>query len=87
MPESDPQSDSALSLQERKQLLILACEVDRSAWCESCRPRPSPPMARVAELLCCVTPLLTLLPGLSQRWSKRFAFLTRIARQFASFVA
>ena len=87
MPEPAHQNDSPLSRDERKQLLVLACEMDRAAWSDSCRPRPRPRAAVAAELLRFAGPVLSLIPGLPKRWLQRLGFVTKIARQFALFTA
>lgn len=87
MPESAHQSDSPLSQEERKQLLVLACEMDRAAWNDSCRPRPRTRAALAAELLRFAAPALAMIPGLPKRWLQRLGFVTRIARQVALFKA
>lgn len=86
MPEPAHPSDPPLTLEERKRLLVLACEVDRAAWCNSCRPRPRPPVVRVAQLLSYFEPVLALIPGRPGRWLKRLAPLARVARQIGRFV-
>lgn len=86
MPEPAHPIDSPLSLEERKRLLVLACEVDRAAWCNSCRPRPRPPVVRAAQLLSYFEPALALVPGLPGRWLRRLGFLARAVRQVGRFV-
>lgn len=85
MPDAAHPSDPPLTLEERKRLLVLACEVDRAAWCYSCRPRPRPPAARAVQLLNFLEPVLSLIPGLPGRWLRRVGFLTRVIRQFGRF--
>lgn len=75
-----------MSLEERKRLLVLACEVDRAAWCNSCRPRPRPPMVRAAQMLHFIEPVLSLIPGRPGRWLRRLSFAARVARQVGQIV-
>lgn len=82
MPDPADSSAAALSREDRKQLLILACQADRIAWCDSCRPRPRPPAALAANVLSFLEPLFSLVPGLPGRWLRRMGFFTRLARQF-----
>lgn len=81
---SDPSRpiDPPLTRDERKQLLVLACQIDRVAWCDSCRPRPRPPTALVVGLLGFLEPLASLIPGLPGRWLRKMGFFARLARQF-----
>lgn len=85
MPDPTHPLDAPLSLAERKQLLIIACEADRAAWCDACRPRPQPPTALLSQALRFVEPVLSLIPGLPGRWLRRIDFVARVVRQFGSF--
>jgi hypothetical protein len=75
-----------VNLEERKRLLVLACEVDRAAWCHSCRPRPRPAAVRAAQVLNFLEPLLSLIPGRPGRWFRRMGFVAQVVRQVGQIV-
>lgn len=82
MPAPTHPNAPSLSVEERKLLLVLACEADRAAWCCSCRPRPRPAAIQVARLLNYLEPLLSLIPGRPGRWLGRVGFIARAVRRF-----
>ncbi|HWA28776.1 MAG TPA: hypothetical protein VG734_24205 [Lacunisphaera sp.] len=87
MPDAADPSDTPLTLEERKQFLILACEADRAAWCEACRPRPRPPAAVAMQLLRFLEPVLSLIPGFPGRWLRRAGFIARVVRELGLFAS
>jgi hypothetical protein len=67
---------------ERKELLILACEVDRAAWRHACRPGPASPTLQLArQVLTWLEPFSALLPGRFGRWVRGGGFLLQLSRQ------
>jgi hypothetical protein len=67
---------------ERKELLVLACEVDRAAWRQACRPTATGQAAQLAQhVLGWLEPLAVLLPGQLGRWLRGGGFLLRLGRQ------
>ena len=83
----DSQIAHSLTREERKQLLILACEADRAAWRETCRPRPRPPAATAAHLLRLFEPLFPFIPGLPGRLLQKVSSVARLLRQFGLFTS
>jgi hypothetical protein len=68
---------------ERKELLVLACEVDRAAWRRACRPTPASRAAQFAhQMLGWLEPFGALLPGRLGHWLRSGGFLLRLGRQF-----
>lgn len=80
MSQSNHPVDGSMSREQRKQLLVLACETDRAAWSAACRPRPLPPAAMAGRVLHLLEPLLTLVPGLPGRWLRKMNFFANIGR-------
>jgi hypothetical protein len=69
------------SRNERKELLVLACEVDRMAWRQACRPaRPGARFAR--EVLGGLELISSFLPGRFGRWLRGASFLADLGRRF-----
>ena len=85
MPEPSDSNDAALSREDRKRLLVLACETDRAAWCHACRPRPRPPVVIASHVLHILEPLLSLVPGLPGRWLRKASFFAHLGRAFGLF--
>ena len=71
-----------MSTEERKKLLILACEADRIAWCNACRPVPQAPTQIASHLFSFLEPFAALVPGWPGRLLRQASFLTRLGRQF-----
>jgi hypothetical protein len=71
-----------MTIEDRKQRLILACEADRVAWCNACRPAPRPPVQLAAQLFSFLEPVASLIPGWPGRWLRNASFFARIGRQF-----
>lgn len=70
------------SRNERKELLVLACEVDRVAWRKACMPSGRGPGAQVAlKLLGYLQTLGSLVPGRLGRWLRGAGFLAGLGRQ------
>lgn len=68
---------------ERKELLVLACEVDRAAWRQACRPSGTHPALQAAQrILGYLEPFTGLLPGRLGRWVRGGGFLLQLGRQF-----
>lgn len=67
---------------KRKQLLILACQVDRVAWAQACRPRRPSPAPLAGYLLKGFETVTALLPGRPGRWLRGVNILVRFGRQF-----
>ena len=83
MPEPIDQIHRVLtSRRERKELLVLACEVDREAWRRACRPTRSRGQQLAREALSCLETVGSLLPGRLGRWLRGASFLTHLGRQF-----
>ncbi|HEX2861935.1 MAG TPA: hypothetical protein VHN79_09860 [Lacunisphaera sp.] len=62
------------SRNERKELLVLACEVDRTAWRQACRPpRHSTRVAR--DVLGYLQTFSSFLPGRWGRWVRSVSFV------------
>jgi len=72
-----------LSRAERKQLLILACALDRTAWNDACRPAANrSPIGRIAgDLMGLIGPLSHLLPRRLGRWIRGAVFIANLGRQ------
>ncbi len=70
------------SRSERKELLVLACQVDREAWRGACRPTRSRGEQLARDLLGYVESLSSFLPGRLGRWVRGASFLTNLGRQF-----
>lgn len=87
MPEPTHQDRPALTRDERKQVLVLACAADRSALLQACAPRPRPPAAVVAQVLHLLDPLLGLIPGLPGRWLRKASFIAHLGRMVGLFRA
>ena len=69
------------SARERKELLILACGVDRMAWRHACRPA-RPPGARFArDLLGHLETFSAVLPRRHGRWLRGASLITGLVRQ------
>ncbi len=85
MPDPHHQVDSPLTREDRKQLLILACEADRVAWCNACRPAPRPPVQLAAQILGMLEPVVSFIPGWPGRWLRNVNFFARLGRQFGLF--
>jgi hypothetical protein len=67
---------------ERKELLVLACEVDRAAWRRACRPTAHSHPAQLAQqVLGWLEPFAGLLPGRLGRWVRGSGFLLQLGRQ------
>ncbi len=69
------------SRSERKELLVLACQVDREAWRRACRPTRTPGEQFVRDLLGYLESFSSLLPGRLGRWVRGASFLTNPGRQ------
>jgi hypothetical protein len=83
MPEQPPQVRRVLtSHRERKELLVLACEVDRAAWRQACRPARSRGAQLAHDLLGYLESFSSFFPGRVGRWLRGASFLTRLGRQF-----
>ncbi len=70
------------SPKERKELLVLACEVDRVAWRQACRPTRSPRAEFAHEALGYLDTISSFLPGRVGRWLRGASFLAGLGRQF-----
>jgi len=67
---------------ERKELLVLACEVDRAAWRRACRPTATSQASLLAQqVLGWLEPFAALLPGRLGRWLRGGGFLLQLGRQ------
>jgi hypothetical protein len=73
------------SRQERKELLALACEVDRAAWRQACRRTRRPGVQLARDLLGGLETISAFLPGRLGRWLRGASFLTGLSRQFGWF--
>jgi hypothetical protein len=83
MPEPIDQIQRTLtSRNERKELLVLACEVDRMSWRQACQPVHRPGGQLALTLLNFLQPLSSLLPGRLGRWLRGAGFLAGLGRQF-----
>jgi len=83
MPEQSIQIRHAVtSRNERKELLALACEVDRAAWGEACRPHRRPGLQVAANLLSFVESFSAFLPGRLGRWLRGANLIASITRRF-----
>ena len=69
------------SRNERKELLVLACEVDRVAWRMACRPNREPGTQLALKLLGYLQTLGSLVPGRLGRWLRGAGFLAGLSRQ------
>jgi hypothetical protein len=69
------------SRQDRKELLVLACTVDRVGWRQACRPTGSPTALLARELLGYLETFSSFLPGRLGRWLRGASFLTNLSRQ------
>jgi hypothetical protein len=74
MLEGTDKIDSQLSIEERKQRLVLACMADRLAWVQACEPAPAPPLAKAGRILQMIEPFVGLLPGKIGRWIRNAHF-------------
>jgi len=82
MPESAAQIRRSVTPRtERKELLVLACEVDRASWRQACQPARSPGRQLAHDLLGYVETFSSLLPGRLGRWLRGASFLTSLGRQ------
>ena len=70
------------SARERKELLILACGVDRMAWRHACVPTRRPGTQFARDLLGHLETFSAFLPGRLGRWLRGASLITGIARQF-----
>jgi hypothetical protein len=82
MSEQAPQIHRALtSRTERKELLVLACEVDRVAWRQACQPpRQSAQLAH--DILGYLQTFSSFLPGRVGRWVRTATFAADLVRKF-----
>ena len=82
MPEQPAQIRRTLtSRTERKELLVLACAVDRVAWRQaSLAPARHPGRQLLHDALGCLEPFSHLLPGRLGRWLRGARFLTQLGR-------
>jgi hypothetical protein len=69
------------SRNERKELLVLACEVDRASWRQACHPVRSPRAQLAHDLLGYVDSFRSFLPGRLGRWARGATFLASLGRQ------
>ncbi len=82
MPEHPDQIRRVLtSPREHKELLILACEVDRCAWRRACRPTRSPGAQFARDLLGHLETFSSFLPGRLGRWLRGASLVTGLVRQ------
>lgn len=82
MPEPTLQISHPLTTrQERKELLVLACEVDRASWHQACHPIQSPAVKFARETLSVIEMIGSFVPGRVGRWLRHASFLTTIGRQ------
>jgi hypothetical protein len=81
MPEPAAQIHRTItSRTERKELLVLACEVDRTAWRQACQPpRQSAQFAR--EILGYLQAFSSFLPGRVGRWVRSAGFVADLVRK------
>lgn len=70
------------SRNERKELLVLACAVDRMAWGQACRPTRNPRAEFAHEVLGYLDTISSFLPGRFGRWLRGASFLADLGRQF-----
>jgi hypothetical protein len=70
------------SRQERKELLALACEVDRVSWIQACQPSRQAGLRVVGDLLGYIEPFTHLLPNRLGGLLRGATFLTQLGRQF-----
>ena len=70
------------SRNERKELLVLACEVDRLAWRQACGPARRPGVQLARRLLGCLETVGSFLSGRLGRWLQGAGFLAHLGRQF-----
>lgn len=85
MSEPIPQIHRTLtSRNERKELLVMACQVDRLAWREACRPVRAPVEgAQLAfKLAGWFQTLGAFLPGRVGRWLRGASILADLGRMF-----
>lgn len=81
MPESTAQIHRTLtSRNERKELLVLACEVDRVAWHQACRPTRGPGLQFTLRILHQVQTFGSLIPGRLGRWLRNAGLLADLGR-------
>jgi hypothetical protein len=82
MPEPTDQIHRTLtSRNERKELLVLACEVDRVAWRMACQPNRGSNAQVALKLLGYLQTLGSLVPGRLGRWLRGAGFLAGLSRQ------
>lgn len=70
------------SRNERKELLILACEVDRVAWRQACRPARTPNVQFAFKVLRYLQTFGSILPGRLGRWVRNANLLADVGRMF-----
>ena len=68
------------SRNERKELLVLACEVDRVAWRQACRPARKPQVQHVFKILGYLQTFGSILPGRLGRWVRNANLLADLGR-------
>lgn len=66
---------------ERKELLVLACAVDRAGWVRACRPSRSPAARLARQALAFIEPFSVFLPGKLGRMVRGGGFLLQVGRQ------
>jgi hypothetical protein len=82
MSEPTPQIRRTLtSRTERKELLALACDVDRGSWRLACRPAGGSGRQLAISLLEYAEAFSPLLPERLARWLRGASFLTNLGRQ------
>lgn len=82
MPEQPDQVGGTLSpRQERKQLLVLACSLDRAGWRMACRPSRGRGSQIASNVLSHLETIGSFLPGRIGRWLRGFSFLAQIGRR------
>ena len=67
---------------ERKELLILACEVDREGWRRACRSTATPKQQLARDIFGYLKSFSAFLPSRFGGWLSSASFLTNLARQF-----
>ncbi len=86
MPESFDQIHRILtSRTERKELLVLSCEVDRVAWREACRPRRKSGTQLAMNMAGYLQTFGSFLPGRLGRWLRGAGFLADLGRMLGWF--
>lgn len=66
---------------ERKELLVLACEVDRASWRQACQPRRGPGRQLAHDLVSYIDAFASFLPGRLGRWLRGASFLTSLGHR------